>query len=159
MATDAQISQIDTLSSFIVNLANFSESVTSNSNAFATLITEKMSELRLAEQKAEKLCQQITNQRKKTFNEYADIASSTDHELRNRLSVSLQDLEQKERIAKRCLANIRQNVLVAHGAVIAMIDYTKKFNKETSNNIEKGVAFIKKSQVNLEQYIASQNQI
>jgi hypothetical protein len=156
MATDAQINQIDALSSFIVNLANFSESVTSNSNAFATLITEKMSELRLVERKAEEICQQIINERKKKFDEYACIAGSNDNESRNKLSVELQDLERKELIAKRCLSNIHQNVLVAHGAVIAMIDQTKCFNRDAVNHVDKGVAFIKRSQVNLEQYKANQ---
>ena len=55
MAADAQINQIEVLSSFAVGLANFSESVTGNSNAFVTLITEKMSELRLIEKKADEL--------------------------------------------------------------------------------------------------------
>jgi hypothetical protein len=68
----------------------------------------------------------------------------------------LQDLERKELIAKRCLSNIHQNVLVAHGAVIAMIDQTKCFNRDAVNHVDKGVAFIKRSQVNLEQYKANQ---
>jgi len=156
MATDAQINQIDTLSSFVVNLANFSESVTSNSNAFAMLITEKLSELRLVERKAEEICLQIINERKKKFDEYAYIAGANNNELRNRLSVELQDLERKELVAKRCLSNIKQNVLVAHGATIAMIDQTKCFNRDAVNHVEKGVAFIKRSQVNLEQYKANQ---
>ena len=157
MATDAQINQIDALSSFAINLANFSESVTRNSNAFAMLITEKLSELRLVERKAEEIYQQIINERKKKFDEYAYIAGSDNKELRNRLSVELQDLERKELVAKRCLSNIHQNVLVAHGATIAMIDQTKCFNRDVVNHVDMGVAFIKRSQVNLEQYKANQN--
>ena len=56
MATDAQINQIEVLSSFAVNLSDFSSEVTAHSNAFVNLITEKMSELRLIQKKAEEIC-------------------------------------------------------------------------------------------------------
>ena len=55
MAVDAQINQIDLLSSFAKNLADFSEEITAHSNAFVNLITEKMSELRLTQRKAEEI--------------------------------------------------------------------------------------------------------
>ena len=152
MASDAQINQIEVLSSFAVGLANFSESITSNTNSFVVLITEKLSELRVIEKKADEICRQIEKQRKQLFDAYASIAGSDDNDMRNRLSVQLQDVEQKEREAKRLCALIRQNVLVAHGAVTAMIDKTKQFSKETTNEVEKGVAFLKRSQASLEQY-------
>ena len=156
MALDAQINQIEVLTSFAVNLSNFSESVTGNSNAFITQITEKLSELRLTERKAEELCHQISSQRKQMFNDYAAIAASDNHEMRNRLLVALQDSEQKEREAKRCLSIIHQYVNVAHGAVIAMIDCTKQFNKDAANNAGKGISFLKLSQANLEKYKSNQ---
>lgn len=159
MATDAQISRIEQLTSFAVNLADFSESVTSNSNAFVSLITEKMSELRLTECKADEICQQITQERQKLFNDYASIAASYDLDLRRMLLLALQEAEQKEQIAKRCQAIIHQNVLVAHGAVIAMIDCTKQFNRDTTDNVEKGISFLKQSHANLEQYKSNQNRV
>ena len=159
MASDAQINQIEVLSSFAVGLANFSESVTNNSNAFVTLITEKLSELRAIEKKADEICRQISAQRLQLFNEYASVAGSDDNYTRNRLSVLLQEAEQKEREAKRLCSTIHQNVLVAHGAVIAMIDQTKQFSKATTNNVEKGVAFLKRSQANLDEYKSNQKKV
>lgn len=159
MASDAQINQIEVLSSFAVGLANFSESVTSDSNAFVILITEKLSELRVIEKKAEEICRQIEEQRKGLFHAYAKIAASEDSSLRNQMRVQLQDAEQKEREAKRLYTVIHQNVLVAHGAVTAMIDKTKQFNKESTNSVEKGIAFLKKSQASLEQYKANEKKV
>lgn len=159
MASDAQINQIELLSSFVQGLANFSESITSNSNAFVVMITEKLSELRVIEKKAEEICRQIEEERKEAFREYAAIAGSDDVEMHNQMLVQLQDVEQKEREAKRLYESIRQNVLVAHGAVIAMIDKTKQFSKETSNNVEKGIAFVKRSQMTLEQYKENERKI
>lgn len=159
MAADAQINQIEVLSSFAVGLANFSESVTGNSNAFVTLVTEKLSELRLIEKKADEICRQIETERKEAFHDYAAIAGGDDHMMQNQMLVHLQDAEQKEREAKRLLGIIHQNVLVAHGAVIAMIDKTKQFGKETADNVEKGITFLKRSQANLEEYKSHEKNI
>lgn len=159
MASDAQINQIEVLSSFAASLVNFSESITSNSNSFVVLITEKLSELRVMEKKANEICRQVEEQRKQISNAYASIAGTDDNSMRNRLSVQLQDAEQKEREAKRLYSVIRQNVLVTHGAVTAMIDNTKQFGKETSNNVEKGIAFVKRSQLSLEQYNENQKKV
>ena len=159
MATDAQISQIEVLSSFAVNLANFSESVVGNSKAFVTLITEKLSELRLAERSAKEKCKQISQEREKLFMEYSRIAGGDNNEYRRQLLVAVKDAEHRERIAKRCCATIRQNVLVAHGAVIVMIDCAKQFSRDASNNAEKGISFLKQSGANLEQYKLNQSKI
>ena len=159
MASDAQINQIEVLSSFAVGLANFSESITSNSNAFVVLITEKLSDLRLIEKKADDICQQIIEERKKLFHDYASIAGSDNHAMHNHMLSQLQDAEQKEREAKRLFAIIHQNVLVAHNMVITMIDRTKQFNKETTNNVEKGITFIKRSQASLEEYKSHEKSI
>lgn len=159
MASDAQINQIEVLSSFAVGLANFSESVVGNSNAFVTLITEKMSELRLIEKKADEICRQIEAERKETFHDYAAIAGSDDHMMHNYMITQLQDTEQKEREAKRLLGIIHQNVLVAHGAVIAMIDKTKQFSKETTDNVEKGITFLKRSRTSLEEYKSNEKKV
>jgi hypothetical protein len=159
MASDAQINQIEVLSSFAVGLANFSESITSNSNAFVVLMSEKLSDLRLIEKKADDICQQIIAERKAMFHDYASIAGLNDYGRHNYMLAQLQDAEQKEREAKRLLAIIHQNVLVAHGAVIAMVDKTKQFDKEINNNVEKGVSFLKHSQANLEEYKSHEKSI
>ena len=159
MASDAQISQIEVLPSFVGELANFSESVAGNSNAFVTLITEKLSELRLIEKKADEICRQIEAERKEAFHDYAAIAGGDDHMMYNYRLTHLQDAEQKEREAKHLFGIIHQNVLVAHGAVIAMIDKTKQFGKETTHNVEKGIAFLKRSQANLEEYKSHEKSI
>ena len=152
MATDAQINQIDVLSSFVKNLADFSEEITAHSNAFVNLITEKMSELRLTQRKAEEIYREICEQRKAIFYAYAKVASSENHELRNELRRKLQDAEEKERIAQRCFYTINRNVEVAHGVVVCMIDNTKQLSKDAAVGSEKGIAFVKKSQMALEQY-------
>ena len=156
---DAQINRIELLSSFAGELAKFSQSVTSNSTAFVNLITEKLSELRLMERKAEEICYQLTEQRKQLFHDYAAIAGYDDNVLHNKSLVLLQDAEEKERIANRCLATIHQNVGIAHSAVITMIDCTKQFEKSTTNEVEKGLAFLKKSQTTLEQYKKTQKKL
>lgn len=159
MASDAQINQIEVLSSFAVGLANFSESITNNSNAFVTLITEKLSELRLIEKKAEEICRQIEEERKEAFHAYAAIAGCDDPMMHNQMLCQLQDAEQKEREAKRLFEIIHQNVLVAYNMVSTMIDRTKQFNKETTNNVEKGLTFIKRSQASLEEYKSHEKSI
>ncbi len=152
MASDAQINQIEVLSSFATGLANFSASITNNSNAFVVLMTEKLSDLRLIEKNADDICQQIIEERKELFHDYASIAGSDNHAMHNHMLSKLQDAEQKEREAKRLYAIIHQNVLVAHNMVMNMIDKTKQFNNDTTNNVEKGITFIKRSQANLEEY-------
>lgn len=152
MATDAQINQIEVLSSFAVNISDFSSEVTTHSNAFVNLITEKMSELRLIQKKAEEICAAISEQRKKAFHAYSEVASSDNHELRRQLQIILAEAEEKEREAKRCLSIITENVGVAHGRVVCMIDQTKQFSKEAMATSEKGIAFLKQSQTTLEQY-------
>lgn len=159
MASDAQINQIEVLSSFAVGLANFSESITSNSNAFVVLMSEKLSDLRLIEKKADDICQQIIAERKAMFHDYAAIAGSNDYGGHNYMLAQLQDAEQKEREAKRLFAIIHQNVLVAHNMVMTMIDKTKQFNKETTSNVEKGITFIKRSQASLEEYKSHEKSI
>ena len=71
----------------------------------------------------------------------------------------LQDAEEKEREAKRLYGIIHQNVLVAHGAVIAMIDKTKQFGKETNDNVEKGITFLKRPQASLEEYKSNEKKV
>lgn len=152
MATDAQINQIEVLSSFAVNLSDFSSEVTAHSNAFVNLITEKMSELRLIQKKAEEICAAISEERKKAFHAYSEVASSDNNELRKKLLVKLEDAQDKEREAKRCLAVVLQNVGVAHGLVVDMIDHTKQYSKETMETSERGIVFLRQSQASLEQY-------
>ena len=152
MATDAQINQVEILSSFAANLADFSEEVKAHSNAFVNLITEKLSELRVMQKKANEICDDIAEQRKQAFYAYSEAASSENHELCRILLLRLEEVQEKERVAKRCVSIISDNVNVAHGAVVCMIDNTKLFSQNANVNAEKGIAFIKKSQVTLEQY-------
>ena len=159
MATDAQINQVEVLSSFAANLADFSEEVTAHSNAFVNLITEKLSELRVMQKKAEEICDQIVEQRKLAFYAYSAVASSDNHELRRKLLIELEDAQDLERDVKRCLSIINQNVGVAHGAVVSMIDNTKQFSKEANFNADKGITFIKKSQITLEQYKSNSKKV
>lgn len=159
MATDAQINQIEVLSSFAVNLSDFSSEVTAHSKAFVNLVTEKMSELRLVQKKAEEICASLSEQRRLAFNAYSKVASSDIPELRKAMLIVLEEAEEKEREAKHCLAIITQNVGVAHGLVVTMIDHTKQYSKEALVTSEKGIAFLKQSQTTLEQYQSNSKKV
>ena len=66
--------------------------------------------------------------------------------------LKLEEAQKKEIEAKRCLAIIKENVGVAHGRVVCMIDQTKQYSMEAMATSEKGIAFLKQSQTTLEQY-------
>lgn len=159
MATDAQINQIEVLSAFAVNLSDFSSEVTAHSNAFVNLITEKLSELRLIQRKAEEICEEVSKERKAAFYAYSSVASSDNNALRKESLIDLEEAQDKEREAKRCLAVINQNVSVAHGLVVTMIDHTKQYSKEALATSEKGIAFLKQSQTTLEQYQSNSKKV
>lgn len=158
MATDAKISEIDVLSSFVCHLSDFSEAISSHTNSFAVLMTEKLSELDVIKRKAEEMYHQIVHEYHSALNEYASTPSDY-LELRRMQLQRIQEAERKEKKAQRCYRIICLQHAVARNSVYVMIDSTKHFHRETHSTAEQGVLFLKKSKDSLEQYKSNSNQI
>lgn len=158
MATDAQISEIDVLSSFVRYLSDFSEAISSHSNSFTVLMTEKLSELDVIERKAEEMYHQIVHEHRSAFHDFASTPSD-DLELKRSRLCRVQEAARKEYIAQRCYGIIHQQHAVARNSVYVMIDKTKQFHRDTHSTAEQGVLFLKKSKESLEQYKSNSNQV
>ena len=80
------------------------------------------------------------------------MASATDERERRALMAQKSELENKKNKAKRMHEIVRQQVAVAQGATVAIIDGTKLFQNKVKTNVDKGRQVIKKSVAQLEQY-------
>ena len=80
------------------------------------------------------------------------MASASDEREKRALMVKKSELENKKNKAKRMREIVAQQVTVAQGATIAIIDGTKLFQNKVKTNVDKGKQVIKKSVAQLEQY-------
>jgi len=157
MTADAQISQVEQLTTYAKQLGDFAESISINTTAFVNLVTEKLFELKEMKKAAEKMQYQIAQQKQRLFHAYAEVAQNGEPEFKKKLLLDLQEAEEKERIANRKVGIIDLQVNVAHGAVMAIIDKNKHFRNEIGIRIEAGRSYINKASLLLEQYKDNQN--
>ena len=96
------------------------------------------------------------------YNALIDAMAKTandDVQGRRALLAKKSELENKKNKAKRMREIVAQQVNVAQGATVAIIDGTKAFQNKVKGNVDKGRQVIKKSVVQLEQYNETKNKV
>ena len=156
MAVDAKVSQIDELTSYAGKMQGFMESVSGNSTALINLMVQKLDGLRKKLKKAEQMEAEAVAEYNALI---AAMARARDSHERQALMAKKSEVENKKNKAKRMREVVAQQVTVAQGATVAIIDGTKVFQNKTKNNVDKGRQVIKKSVAQLTQYNESKKKI
>ena len=89
----------------------------------------------------------------------AAMASARESHERQALIAKKSEIENKKNKAKRMREIVAQQVTIAQGATVAIIDGTKAFQNKTKNNVDKGRQVIKKSVAQLNQYNESKKKL
>ena len=87
------------------------------------------------------------------------MAKARDTQERQALMAKKSEVENRKNKAKRMREIVAQQVTVAQGATVAIIDGTKAFQNKVKDNVDKGRQVIKKSVVQLNQYNESKKKI
>ena len=156
MAVDAKVSQIDELTAYAGKMQGFKESVSGNCTALINLMVQKLDGLRKKLKKAEQMEAEAVAEYNALI---AAMARARDSHERQALMAKKSEVENKKNKAKRMREVVAQQVTVAQGATVAIIDGTKVFQNKTKNNVDKGRQVIKKSVVQLNQYNESKKKI
>ena len=156
MVEEAKVSQIGELTAYASKMQGFMESVSGNSTALINTMVQKLDGLRKKLKKAEQM-------EAEAIAEYNALikamASATDEREKRALMARKSGLENKKNKAKRLREIVAQQVTVAQGATIAIIDGTKMFQNKVKGNVDKGRQVIKKSVTQLNQYNESKKKI
>ena len=158
MAVDAKVSQIDELTAYAGKMQGFMESVSSNSNALINLMVQKLDGLRKKLKEAEQMEAEAVAEYNALIKAMAYTAND-DVQGRRALLAKKSELENKKNKAKRMREIVAQQVNVAQGATVAIIDGTKTFQNKVKGNVDKGRQVIKKSVGQLEQYNEAKNKV
>ena len=156
MAVDAKVSQIDELTAYASKMQGFMESVSGNCTALSNLMVQKLDGLRKKLKKAEQMEAEAVAEYNALI---AAMAKTRDTQERQALMAKKSEVENKKNKAKRMREIVVQQVTVAQGATVAIIDGTKAFQNKVKNNVDKGRQVIKKSVVQLNQYNESKKKI
>ena len=156
MAVDANVSQIDELTAYAGKMQGFMESVSGNCTALSNLMVQKLDGLRKKLKKAEQMEAEAVAEYNALI---AAMARARDSHERQALMAKKSEVENKKNKAKRMREVVAQQVTVAQGATVAIIDGTKVFQNKTKNNVDKGRQVIKKSVAQLTQYNESKKKI
>ena len=158
MAVDAKVSQIDELTAYAGKMQGFMESVSGNCTALSNLMVQKLDGLRKKLKKAEQMEAEAVAEYNALIKAMAYTAND-DVQGRRALLAKKSELENKKNKAKRMREIVAQQVNVAQGATVAIIDGTKAFQNKVKGNVDKGRQVIKKSVVQLEQYNETKNKV
>lgn len=158
MAVDAKVSQIDELTAYAGKMQGFMESVSGNCTALSNLMVQKLDSLRKKLKKAEQMEAEAVAEYNALIKAMAYTAND-DVQGRRALLAKKSELENKKNKAKRMREIVAQQVNVAQGATVAIIDGTKSFQNKVRNNVDKGRQVIKKSVGQLEQYNETKNKV
>ena len=158
MAVDAKVSQIDELTAYAGKMQNFMESVSGNCTALSNLMVQKLDGLRKKLKKAEQLEAEAVAEYNELIKAMAYTAND-DVQGRRALLAKKSELENKKNKAKRMREIVAQQVNVAQGATVAIIDGTKTFQNKVKGNVDKGRQVIKKSITQLNQYKEAKKKI
>ena len=158
MAVDAKVSQIDELTAYAGKMQGFMESVSGNCTALSNLMVQKLDGLRKKLKKAEQMEAEAVAEYNALIKAMAYTAND-DVQGRRALLAKKSELENKKNKAKRMREIVAQQVNVAQGATVAIIDGTKSFQNKVRNNVDKGRQVIKKSVGQLEQYNETKNKV
>ena len=156
MAEDAKVSQVSELTAYAGKMHGFMESVLGNSTTLINTMVQKLDGLRKKLKKAD----QMEVEALAEYNALIKaMASATDERERRVLMAKKSELENKKNKAKRMREIVAQQVTVAQGATIAIIDGTKMFQNKVKGNVDKGRQVIKKSVAQLNQYNEAKKKI
>ena len=158
MAVDAKVSQIDELTAYAGKMQGFMESVSGNCTALSNLMVQKLDGLRKKLKKAEQMEAEAVAEYNALIKAMAYTAND-DVQGRRALLAKKSELENKKNKAKRMREIVAQQVNVAQGATVAIIDGTNAFQNKVKGNVDKGRQVIKKSVVQLEQYNETKNKV
>ena len=156
MAEDAKVSQVSELTAYAGKMQGFMESVSGNSTALINTMVQKLDGLRKKLKKAEQMEAEAVAEYNALIKA---MASATDERERRALMAKKSELENKKNKAKRMREIVAQQVTVAQGATIAIIDGTKMFQNKVKGNVDKGRQVIKKSVAQLNQYNEAKKKI
>ena len=156
MAEDAKVSQVSELTAYVGKMQGFMESVLGNSTALINTMVQKLDGLRKKLKKAEQMEAEAVAEYNALIKA---MASATDEGERRGLMAKKSELENKKNKAKRMREIVAQQVTVAQGATIAIIDGTKMFQNKVKGNVDKGQQVIKKSVAQLNQYNEAKKKI
>lgn len=156
MAEDAKVSQVSELIAYVGKMQGFMESVLGNSTALINTMVQKQDGLRKKLKKAEQMEAEAVAEYNVLIKA---MASATDEGERRGLMAKKSELENKKNKAKRMREIVAQQVTVAQGATIAIIDGTKMFQNKVKGNVDKGRQVIKKSVAQLNQYNEAKKKI
>lgn len=156
MAEDAKVSQVSELTAYARKMQSFMESVSGNSTALINTMVQKLDGLRKKLKKAEQMEAEAVAEYNALIKA---MASATDEGERRGLMAKKSELENKKNKAKRMREIVAQQVTVAQGATIAIIDGTKMFQNKVKGNVDKGRQVIKKSVAQLNQYNEAKKKI
>ena len=156
MAEDAKVSQVSELTAYARKMQGLMESVSGNSTALINTMVQKLDGLRKKLRKAEQMEAEAVAEYNALIKA---MASATDEGERRGLMAKKSELENKKNKAKRMREIVAQQVTVAQGATIAIIDGTKMFQNKVKGNVDKGRQVIKKSVAQLNQYNEAKKKI
>ena len=156
MAEDAKVSQVSELTAYAGKMQGFMESVSGNSTTLINTMVQKLDGLRKKLKKAEQMEAEAVAEYNALIKA---MASATDEGERRGLMAKKSELENKKNKAKRMREIVAQQVTVAQGATIAIIDGTKMFQNKVKGNVDKGRQVIKKSVAQLNQYNEAKKKI
>ena len=156
MAEDAKVSQVSELTAYASKMQGFMESVFGNSTALINTMVQKLDELRKKLKKAEQMEAEAVAEYNALIKA---MASASDERERRALMAQKSELENKKNKAKRMREIVAQQVTVAQGATIAIIDGTKMFQNKVKGNVDKGRQVIKKSVAQLNRYNEAKKKI
>jgi len=156
MAEDAKVSQVSELTAYAGKMQGFIESVLGNSTTLINTMVQKLDGLRKKLKKAEQMEAEAVAEYNALIKA---MASATDERERRVLMAKKSELENKKNKAKRMREIVAQQVTVAQGATIAIIDGTKMFQNKVKGNVDKGRQVIKKSVAQLNQYNEAKKKI
>lgn len=156
MAEDAKVSQVSELTAYAGKMQGFMESVSGNSTALINTMVQKLDGLRKKLKKAEQMESEAVAEYHALIKA---MASATDEGERRGLMAKKSELENKKNKAKRMREIVAQQVTVAQGATIAIIDGTKMFQNKVKGNVDKGRQVIKKSVAQLNRYNEAKKKI
>lgn len=158
MAEDARIRKIEELLAYSNHLGSFIQSMSMNFNSFNNVLMQKLQSLRQKEKEAIEIEAEAIAEWRELFRQYASC-TSREVEKKSLLLKELSKAEQKRNAAQRLCTIVKQQVIVAKGAVQCMNDNTQTIQNKLRNNIDKGQHILKNAVMQLEKYKENSNKI
>lgn len=158
MAADANIKQVEDLVAYVKQMNGFVDSVSRNCTSLQNLMVQKLDALRKKLKQAMEIEAQAVAEYQSLLQALAYCPADNVEE-RRRLLAQKSFLENRKLAAVRMRDQVSQNVNIAQGATYVMIDLTSSFKEKTRLNMEKGMDFVKRARMQLQNYNERNNQL